>query len=180
MNVLLDHYQKKVAPALKEQFGYKNVNAVPRIKYVVINVGISATKKDAKTEEIVKETLRRITGQQPVPTLAKISISNFKVRQGMTVGMRVTLRGARMYDFVEKLVAVTLPRVRDFRGLKPSIIDDHGNVSIGFRESGPFPEVRAEELERLHGLEVTIGTSAKTKAEGLALFKMLGFPFQEK
>ncbi len=180
MNALLDLYQKKVAPALKEQFGYKNVNAVPRLKYVVLNVGISASKKDAKTEEIVKETLRRISGQQPVPTLAKISISNFKIRQGMTVGMRVTLRGARMYDFIEKLVNVTLPRVRDFRGIKPSIMDARGNASIGFRDSGAFPEVRSEEIERLHGLEVTVGTSAKSKAEGLALLTMLGFPFQEK
>lgn len=180
MNALFEHYQKTVAPALKEEFGYKNVNAVPRMKQVVLNVGISASRKDAKTEEIVKETLRRITGQQPVPTLAKISISNFKIRQGMVVGMRVTLRGKRMYDFVHKLIAVTLPRVRDFRGLKRSIMDNRGNASIGFRESGAFPEVRAEELERLHGLEVTVSTSAKTKAEGLALLTKLGFPFQEK
>lgn len=180
MNELHTRYIKEVAPALKEQFGFKNVNAVPRLKQVVLNVGISASKKDTKTEDIVKETLRRITGQQPIPTLAKISISNFKIRQGMVVGMKVTLRGARMYDFIEKLVAITLPRVRDFRGLKPSIIDAHGNASIGFRESGSFPEVRADLVERLHGLEVTIGTTAKTKSEGLALLTKLGFPFQEK
>lgn len=180
MNALKTHYQKTVVGALKAQFGHKNVNAVPRIKQVVLNVGISAGRKDAKTEEIVKETLRRITGQEPVPTLAKISISNFKVRQGMTVGMKVTIRGARMYDFVQKLIAVTLPRVRDFRGLKPTIMDAQGNASIGFREAVSFPEVRAEEVERMHGLEVTIGTSAKSKAEGLALLTLLGFPFQEK
>ncbi len=180
MNALKEHYQKTVVPALKEKFGYTNTHAVPRLTKAVVNVGISAGRKDAKTEEVVKETLRRITGQEPMPTYAKQSISNFKIRKGMVVGMKVTLRGARMYDFVQKLISVTLPRVRDFRGLKPSIVDARGNMTIGFRESVAFPEIRSDEMDRLHGLEVTVASTAASQQEGLALGTLLGFPFRGK
>lgn len=180
MNRLHTHYRKKVVPALREQFGYANVNAVPRLVKAVLNVGVSASQKDSKFLESATATLTRITGQKPAPTVAKKSISNFKVRQGMTVGLKVTLRGNRMYDFVDKLISVTLPRVRDFRGLSPNALDSRGNLAIGFRESIAFPEVRSDEVERLHGLEVSVVTSAKTRDEGLAFLKALGFPFREK
>ncbi|OGL74219.1 50S ribosomal protein L5 [Candidatus Uhrbacteria bacterium RIFCSPHIGHO2_12_FULL_57_11] len=180
MTRLQEHYRKKVIPVLREQFGYGNVMAVPRLEKVVLNVGLSASQKDSKFQESAISTLTRITGQKPAPTVAKKSISNFKIRQGMTVGIRVTLRGRRMFDFVDKLIHVTLPRVRDFRGLSPSTIDQRGNLSIGFRESISFPEVSSDEVERLHGLEVAVVTTAKSRDEGLALLKALGFPFREK
>lgn len=180
MSQFSDHYQKEVVPALKKQFGYSHDAAVPRIRKVVLNVGISVQKKDPKTEETVRETLRRITGQQPVTTLAKQSISNFKIRKGMVVGMQVTLHGKRMQDFISRFVNITLPRVRDFRGLNPDSIDPRGNCTIGFRESIAFPEMRSDEIERVHGLEVTIVTDAKNKERALALLRLLGFPFRDK
>lgn len=180
MNRLQEQYLKKVIPVLRERFGYPNAMAVPRLEKVVLNIGLSASQKDPKFLESATATLGRITGQKPSPTVAKKSISNFKIRQGMTVGLKVTLRGGRMYDFVDKLINVTLPRVRDFRGLSPGALDQRGNLSIGFLESIAFPEVRPEEVERLHGLEVAVVTTAKNREEGLALLKALGFPFREK
>lgn len=177
---LKEHYQQSVIPAMQAKFGYRNVMAVPRLIKVVVNVGISSSLKDQKATDVVKETLRSITGQQPVPRLARKSISNFKIRQGQVVGLSVTLRGRRMYDFIEKFVKLTLPRVRDFRGLPPTLLDGKGNLSIGFREASAFPEVKAGDLERQHGLEVTIVTSAKTREEGLELLRRMGFPFREK
>ncbi len=174
---LLEQYREKAVPAMVEKFGYKNPMAVPRLKKVTINVGLSHGIKDPKFLDIAEETLRRISGQHPQRTLAKKSISNFKIRKGMVVGMAVTLRGRRMYDFVDKLVRVTFPRVRDFRGLSPDSFDAHGNFTVGFRENIAFPEIRPDEIERLHGLEVTVVTSAKTKEEGLGLLRILGFPF---
>jgi len=164
-------------PELREKFGYKNAMAAPRVSKVVVTVGISAKSKDPKLIETVEATLSRITGQKPAKTAAKKSISNFKIRKGMTVGMAVTLRGRRMYDFLEKLINLTLPRVRDFRGLSKSTVDGRGNLSIGFRENVAFPEVRPDEVERLHGLGVTVVTTAKTREEGIALLTLLGFPF---
>lgn len=160
-------------------FGYKNPMAVPKLTKVAINVGLSHGIKDPKFLDIAEGTVRRITGQQPVRTEAKKSISNFKIRKGMIVGMAVTLRGKRMYDFVEKLVRVTFPRIRDFRGLKPSSFDKRGNFTVGFRENIAFPEIRPDEIERLHGLEITVVTTAKNKEEGVALLKNIGFPFNE-
>ncbi len=179
MSLLSEHYKKAVVPELKKQFGYANVHEVPRLEKVVLNVGIPAASKDAKLPETVEQVLRRISGQQPVKTLAKKSISNFKIRKGMVVGMTVTLRGKRMEAFVEKLVHVTLPRVRDFRGLSPKGLDGRGNLAIGFKEFIAFPEIRPDEVERLHGLELVIVTTAKTRDEGYALLKLLGFPFKE-
>jgi large subunit ribosomal protein L5 len=130
--------------------------------------------------ETVENTLLRITGQRPAKTAAKKSISNFKIRKGMTVGFMVTLRGHRMYDFLDKLVNLTLPRVRDFRGLPRKSVDHKGNLSIGFREHVAFPEIRPDEVERLHGLGITVVTNAKSREKGLALFAGLGFPFAAK
>ena len=177
---LKELYKEKVLPALKDEFGYTNSHAVPRLEKVVVHIGVGKDLRDAKALETALETLRRITGQEPVKTLAKKSIANFKTRKGMVLGLKVTLRGARMYDYLEKLVNVALPRVRDFRGLNPKIIDKTGSATIGFKEHLAFPEIRNDEVERVHGLEVIIQSTAKNKAEGFALLKYLNFPFGDK
>ncbi len=179
MALLAEHYKKTVVPALKAQFGYSNMHEVPRLEKIVLNVGLPAGSKDPKLAETAEQVLRRISGQQPVKTLAKKAISNFKIRQGMVVGLMVTVRGKRMEALVEKLIHITLPRVRDFRGLSPKTLDGRGNLSIGFKEFTAFPEIRPDEVERLHGLEVAVVTTAKTYEEGFALLKLLGFPFKE-
>lgn len=174
-----EHYRTQVVSVLKERFGYKNVMAVPKIVKVVLNIGVPSGVKEQKALQVMSETLRTIAGQNPVARPAKKSISNFKVRKGQTVGFKVTLRGKRMYDFLEKFVRLTLPRVRDFRGLDSKMVDRRGSFSIGFREAVAFPEVKAGELEHQHGLEVTVVTTAKKREEGLALLKLMGFPFRE-
>ncbi|MDZ4229633.1 MAG: 50S ribosomal protein L5, partial [Candidatus Veblenbacteria bacterium] len=153
---LRTHYLKQVVPVLQQEFGLKNVMAVPKLAKVVLNVGLSQGTHEGKLQEVVLNTLSRVTGQKPVLTRAKKSISNFKIRQGMVVGAAVTLRGERMYSFLEKLIHVSLPRVRDFRGLPPRSIDAQGNLAIGFREHLIFPEIRSDEVESIHGLEVII------------------------
>lgn len=172
-------YKEEIIPKMAEEFGYKNNLAIPRLEKIVVSVGLSKGLKDSKFLEIPEETLRKITGQVPVKTLAKKSISNFKIRKGMSVGMMVTLRGNMMYDFFDKLINVTLPRVRDFRGISKKIADKNGNISIGFKESISFPEIKSEEIEKNHGLQVTIKTTAKDKEGGLALLNFFGFPFQK-
>lgn len=178
-NRLLEKYKKEIIPALKEKFGYGNKMAVPRLEKVVLNIGLSAGFKDEKYIESVKQTLERISGQKPVFTKAKKSIASFKIRQGNVVGVMVTIRGGRMYDFVDKLINITLPRVRDFRGISPKSVDKNGNLSLGFKEHIVFPEISADEVERLHGLEVAVVTTAEKKEEGFELLKLLGFPFKE-
>lgn len=177
---LKEIYKKEVVAKLKNDFGYKNVNAVPKVLKVVVNVGFGKSRKEPKIQETVEATLKRITGQQPVWGKAKKSISNFKIRQGEIIGAKVTLRGNRMYDFLEKMIRATLPRVRDFRGLPLKSVDSLGNMTLGFHEHIAFPEIKSDEIERIHGLEVTVVTNAKSKDKALSLFKYLGFPFQEK
>jgi len=172
-------FEKEVAPRLKESLGQKNRMAVPRFVKVVINVGLKAGVKDPKFVDAAERTLTRITGQKPVKTLAKKSISNFKISEGMVVGMMVTLRGRRMFDFIDKFINVTLPRVRDFRGLSAKSIDEHGNMSIGFREFIAFPEIRPEDTDYMHGLEVAIVTTAGSKKRGLALLQAVGLPLSD-
>jgi large subunit ribosomal protein L5 len=166
--------------ALMTRLDLKNPMAVPRIKKVVLNVGLKQGLKDPKFVEVVERTLTRISGQKPVKTLAKKSIASFKIREGMVVGMMVTLRGARMNDFLEKLVNSTFPRVRDFRGISTKMIDKHGNMTIGFKEVIPFPEVRPEDTDTMHGLEVTIVTDAGNKERGEALLRAINMPFKEQ
>lgn len=173
-------YEKTVVPALMEKLGVKNRMAVPKLVKVVLNVGLKQGLKDPKFVDHAERILTKITGQKPVKTLAKKSISNFKVRQGQVVGMMVTIRGHRMYDFLDKMMNVTLPRVRDFRGLSPKTIDAHGNISIGFKEFLAFPEIKAEDTDTMHGFEVTIVTTAGSKAKGLALLRAVGLPINEK
>lgn len=177
---LKELYKKEVAGKLMKEFGYKNVNAVPKITKVVVNVGFGKSLKEPKVAEAVEATLKRITGQKPLLTKAKKSISNFKLRSGQVIGAKVTLRGKRMYDFLEKMVKVALPRVRDFRGLQPKGFDEKGNLTVGFKEHLAFPEIRPDEVERIHGLEITIVTTAHNKEESKKMFTYLGFPLIEK
>jgi large subunit ribosomal protein L5 len=176
---LKEKYKKEVMPAMMKEFGFRNVMAVPKIEKVVINVGLSKALKDPKYLEVIENTLMRITGQRPVKTKAKKSIANFKIKEGMVVGMKVTLRGGRMYDFVDKLINVTLPRIRDFRGLSSKLVDRSGNLNIGFKEHIAFPEIRPDEVEKIHGLEVAVVTTAKSHEVGLKFLKLLGFPFRD-
>lgn len=164
---------------MKKKFNYGNDMQVPRLDKISLNIGISKGLKDSDYLESAKKVLLNISGQRPVETKAKKSIANFKIREGMVVGVKVTLRGPRMYDFVEKLVNVTLPRVRDFRGLDAGKFDGRGNYAIGFKEHIAFPEIKTDEIDKIHGLEINISTTAKNDAEGHELLKLLGFPFKE-
>jgi large subunit ribosomal protein L5 len=174
-----EKYNQEVLPKLKEKFGYKNDFEAPRIKKICLNVGFGRNVKDKGHVENVINTLTLISGQKPIQTKSKKSISAFKIREGLIIGAAVTLRGARMYDFFEKLIKVTFPRVRDFRGIKTSCIDNRGSLTVGFKEHAAFPEIKIEETEGIHGLEVSILTTAKNKEEGLEMFKLFGFPFKE-
>lgn len=180
MNRLYKKYLTEVVPKLEADFGYGNRLAVPKITKATLNVGIPSAKSEAKFQETVGRTLSRISGQKPVFTKAKKSISSFKTRENQIIGAKVTLRQARMYEFIDKLISLTLPSVRDFRGLNKKTVDQKGNLSIGFREHLPFPEINPDEVENVHGLEVCLTTTAKNQEEGLALFKYLGFPFAQK
>lgn len=175
-----EHYQKNVIPAMQEKFGYKNRLAVPRLVKVVVGAGISSGLKDQKAVDTVKDTLRVISGQEPSQRKAKKSVAGFKIRQGQVVGLMVTLRGKRMYDFLERLVNLTFPRMRDFRGLLAKGLDEHGNFTVGLHEAVAFPEIKAGDAQRQHGLEVTVVTTAKNKQEGLELLRLLGFPFRKE
>lgn len=172
-------YNQEVKKALKEKFSIKNDLAVPKITKIALNVGVGRFTKDKSYLDNVAATIARITGQKPIMTKAKKSISAFKSRQGTVVGIAVTLRGARMYDFLEKLIKVTFPRVRDFRGVDDKKIDKNGNLSVGFREHIAFPEIKVDEAENVHGLEVNIATTAKNREQGVELFRLLGFPFKK-
>jgi large subunit ribosomal protein L5 len=173
-------YNQEVIPKLREEFGFKNLNAVPTVKSIVLNVGLGSGLKDSKFIETVENTLIRISGQKPVNTKARKSIAGFKIREGNVVGMKVTLRGERMWDFLEKLVKVSLPRVRDFRGLSSKAFDGQGNYSIGLKEHIAFPEIRSDEIEQIHGLQVTISTSAENDDQARSLLTHLGLPLKKK
>lgn len=165
---------------MKKKFGYKNDFMAPKLDKVVVNVGFGRFSKDSAHIDNVKKNLASITGQRCVLTKAKKAISAFKIREGMIIGAKVTLRGARMYDFVGKLINVTLPRVRDFRGIAEKSIDKAGNLTVGFREHLAFPEISPDSIENIHGLEVIISTTAGKGEEGLELLKLLGFPFKHE
>jgi large subunit ribosomal protein L5 len=179
MNNLQTQYQKEIVPALKEKFSLKNLMTVPRLKKVVINAGFGRYNKDKEYIENVEKALAAISGQKPVLTKAKKSISGFKLREGMIVGAMVTLRKKRMYDFVEKLVHVTFPRVRDFRGINKNSVDQSGNLTVGIKEHTAFSEIGSEDTDNIFGLEVTLVTNCKNREEGFELFKQLGFPFKK-
>lgn len=176
-NNLLQKYHKEVAPALKAEFGLKNIMQAPKILKIVLNVGVGRFVKEPAYIDSAEKTLRVITGQKPIRTKAKKAISNFKIRQGQEIGVTVTLRGRKMYEFLEKLLIVTFPRTRDFRGISDKSFDRGGNYTLGFKENSPFPEVKSSDVDKIHGLEIIINTSAKNPAQGRALLAAMGFPF---
>ena len=179
MSRLKDRYQKDVVGALRKEFGYTNVMAVPRIEKVVVNMGLGEATGNAKIVDAGADELTRITGQKAVVTRAKKSIAQFKVRQGMPIGAMVTLRGPRMYEFLDRLVGITLPRIRDFRGVSPNAFDGRGNYTLGLREQIAFPEIDYDRIDKTRGLEMSIVTTAKTDAEGRRLLALLGMPFAQ-
>ena len=171
-------YKETVVPALIKEFGYKNVNEVPRLEKIVLNMGLGEVKDNSKSFQIALDELTAIAGQKAVPTLSKKAISNFKVRQGMKIGAKVTLRGNRMYEFLDRLVSIALPRVRDFKGVNEKAFDGKGNYALGIKEQLIFPEISYDKIDRVRGLDVVFVTSAKSDEEAKALLKCLGIPFR--
>ncbi len=176
---LKDYYDSDVKTALAERFAYKSVMEVPKLNKIVINMGIGEAKENPKYLENAINELRAITGQQPVVVKARKSVANFKVRQGMNVGLMVTLRGKRMYEFLDRLVSVALPRVRDFRGLNPNSFDGRGNYTMGIREQLVFPEIRYDDVEAVRGMDITIVTTAQTDEEARELLTLMGLPYRK-
>ena len=173
-----DKYAQTAVSEMKKQFGYKSSMAVPRIEKVVVNVGIGKiTKEGEKINEVVS-SIEAITGQKAVKTKAKKAISGFKVREGMEIGVKVTLRGKRMWQFIDRVINATLPRTRDFQGINKRAVDSKGNLNIGIREHVIFPEISPEKVRHIFGLQITVATSAQTQDEGLALCKLIGFPIK--
>lgn len=173
-----EKYLKEVAPALKESLAFGNVNEVPRLEKIVVNMGVGAAVQDAKQLDAAVEDLRIITGQQPTITRAKKSIAGFKIRQGMPIGAKVTLRGDRMWEFFDRLLSTAIPRVRDFRGLNPNSFDGRGNYSMGVTEQLIFAEIDYDKVDRTRGMDITFVTTAKTDEAAKALLEGFGFPFK--
>ena len=178
MTRLQEKYRAEVVPALQQKFQYKNVMEIPRLEKIVINMGLGDCKDNAKALEVAVSELATIAGQKPLVTKSKKNIANFKLRAGMNVGAKVTLRGDRMYDFADKLVSIVLPRVRDFRGVSPKAFDGRGNYALGVREQLIFPEIEYDKVEKIRGMEMVFVTTAKTDEEAKELLRQLGMPFQ--
>ncbi len=176
---LKDKYQTTIVPALIEEFGYANTMQVPRISKVTLNMGVGEAAQDAKALEEASKQLGQITGQKPQIRRARKSVANFKLRAGMPVGLRVTLRGERMWEMLDRLISIALPRIRDFRGIPASGFDGQGNFNLGLREQIIFPEIDYDKIDRVRGLDIAITTTAETDDEGRALLKKLGMPFRE-
>ncbi|MBI5039003.1 MAG: 50S ribosomal protein L5 [Nitrospirae bacterium] len=175
---LKDHYLREVMPALVREFSYKNPMETPSIKKVVINAGIGEAVQNIKMLDAVVEEMRQITGQKPLGTNARKSIAGFKLREGMPIGSKVTLRGDRMYEFLDRLISVALPRIRDFRGVNGNSFDGKGNYTLGLKEQIIFPEIKYDTVMFIHGFDITIVTNARTDKEGKALLKFMGMPFR--
>ena len=176
---LKTRYADEIAPALREEFSYANVNEVARLTKVVVNMGVGEAAKDSKLIDGAVRDLAAITGQKPAVTKAKKSIAQFKLREGMPIGAHVTLRGDRMWEFLDRLLALALPRIRDFRGLSPRQFDGRGNYTFGLTEQAMFHEIDQDKIDRVRGMDITVVTTATTDAEGRSLLKRLGFPFKE-
>ena len=179
-NKMLEKYQNEVAPALRKAFSYKNVMQIPRIEKVVVNIGVGEALDNAKALEFAVADLTTVTGQKPIQTKAKKSIANFKLREGRIIGTKVTLRGPRMWAFLDRLMNVALPRVRDFRGVSPNAFDGRGNYTLGLKDQLVFPEIEYDKIDKLRGMEVTIVTSAPDDDQARALLQLLGMPFTKK
>ena len=177
---LREFYKKTVAPALQKEYSYKNVMEIPKIDKIVVCMGLGQVKDNSKSFNLALEELTNITGQKAVPTLAKKSISNFKVREGQKIGAKVTLRGNTMYEFLDRLIAIALPRVRDFKGVNPKAFDGRGNYALGIKEQLIFPEISYEKVEQIRGMDVIIVTTAKTDKEAHSLLSLMGMPFSKR
>lgn len=174
---LLDYYKKEVTPALMKKFGYKNVMQVPKLEKIVINVSTGEARDSSKVVESIMSDLMTITGQRPIVVNAKKSVANFKIREGMRLGAKVTLRGRRMYEFMDRLFNVALPRVRDFRGISANSFDGRGNYNLGIKEQLVFPEINYDNIDKIRGMDINITTTAKTDEEARELLSLLGAPF---
>ena len=174
---LKDYYIETVVPALMSKFNYTNVNEVPKLDKIVLNMGLGDDKDNSKSFQIAVEEMRLISGQKPVVTKAKKSVANFKVREGQNIGVKVTLRAGKMYDFLDKLISIVLPRVRDFKGVSAKSFDGRGNYAMGLREQLIFPEISYDQVEKTRGLDICVVTTAKTDEEAKELLAMLGMPF---
>lgn len=179
MSVLAKQFREEISPQLVEKFSYNNVMEVPKLQKLVVNVGLGDAKEDTKLLDTVVDEIARITGQMPTITRAKKAIANFKIREGMPIGIKVTLRGEMMYEFLYKLINITLPRIRDFRGVSPKSFDGRGNYSLGINEHTVFPEINIDDVDKVHGLEITIVTSAETDEEAFELLSAMGMPFKK-
>ncbi|HEV3474806.1 MAG TPA: 50S ribosomal protein L5 [Actinomycetota bacterium] len=175
---LKDRYRQELVPALMKELAFGNPMQVPRLEKIVVNMGVGEATRDAKALDGAQEDLTTITGQKPLVTKAKKSIAGFKLREGMSIGAKVTLRGDRMWEFLDRLLATALPRIRDFRGLDPKAFDGRGNYTLGLTEQLVFPEVDYDKIDAVRGMDITIVTTAKTDDEGRALLRALGFPFR--
>ena len=178
LNRLHEHYLKNVISALQKELGYKNVNAVPKIEKIVVNRGLGDCKDNTQAFNKAVDELAAITGQKPIVTTSKKSIANFKLREGMKVGAKVTLRGEIMYEFLDKLISIALPRVRDFQGINPNAFDGKGNYALGLTEQLVFPEISFEKIDKVRGMDIIIVTIAKTDKEAKALLEKIGLPFK--
>ena len=176
---LYDFYKETVANQMMEKFGYASVMEIPKINKIVINMGLGQAKDNPKVLNVATEELKAITGQTPVVTKSKKSIANFKLREGMNIGLMVTLRGARMYEFLDRLISISLPRVRDFRGLNPNSFDGRGNYSMGVREQLIFPEIKYDDVDAVRGMDITIVTTAKSDEEARELLTRMGLPYHK-
>jgi large subunit ribosomal protein L5 len=180
MSRMKEKYKKEVVMALKERGGYRNVMEVPRVEKVVLNIGVGEAISNAKALEAAQSDLATITGQHPIVTKAKRSIANFRLREGMSIGLKVTLRGERMYDFLDKLMNTVLCRVREFQGVPRNSFDGRGNYTLAFREQTVFPEIEYDKIDKVRGLEISIVTTARTDEEGRQLLEMMGMPFSHE
>ena len=178
MTRLKETYQKEIVDGMTKKFGYKNVMQVPRLEKIVINMGIGEAKENSKVLDAAMAELAIISGQKPVATRAKNSIANFKIREGMPIGCKVTLRGERMYEFLDRLINLALPRVRDFRGVNPNAFDGRGNYALGIKEQLIFPEIEYDKVDKIRGMDIIFVTTAKTDAEAKELLSLLGMPFK--
>ena len=174
---LKEQYVNEIAPALNKKFGYKSVMQIPKLDKVIINVAAGEAKENAKVIDAIVADLGQITGQKAIVCKARKSVANFKLREGMPIGAKVTLRGARMYEFVERLIHATLPRIRDFRGVSPKAFDGRGNYTLGLKEQALFPEIESDKVKRVQGMDITIVTTAKNNADAKELLQLLGIPF---
>lgn len=179
MSRLKETYTNEIAPALQKKFGYKNVMQIPKMDKIVVNMGVGEAKENAKLLESAVADMQLITGQKPVITKAKKSIANFKIREGMNIGCKVTLRGDKMYDFMDRLINLALPRVRDFRGVNPDAFDGRGNYALGIKEQLIFPEVEYDKVDKVRGMDIIFVTTAQTDEEARELLKLFNMPFEK-